>query len=174
MIAHLAVVLLCASASAATTSAPPAAPATAPAKTAAPAVKASTGAAAGAPVVSALGVSTMTVSSLYTGDRVRDPFAAAGAGGPVHVRDWNVPLVVDIHSVQLRGILQDASSDFALFKTEDGMTLVLRGGVLYDDANKRVPGVRGRIQIKQKRAELITEDKDVQVYTLGETGEDEK
>jgi hypothetical protein len=174
MIAHLAVVLLCASASAATTSAPPPVPSVATEKAAAPAVKASTSATAGAPVVSALGVSTLTVSSLYTGDRVRDPFAAAGAGGPVHVRDWSVPLVVDIHTVQLRGILQDSSSDFALFKTEDGMTLVLRGGVLYDEGNKRVPGVRGRIQIKQKRAELITDDKDVQVYTLGETADDDK
>ncbi len=170
MIAQLLAVLLVSGAGAATITAPP------PAKPAAAAVKPSTGTASVMPAGSALGVSTLTVSSLYTGDHVRDPFAAAGSGGPVRVRDLNAPFTVDIHAVQLRGILTDGSNEFALFKTDDGLSLVLRGGALYDDHNKRVPGIRGRIQIKQKRAELITEDKDVQVYTLGETvsADDEK
>ncbi len=121
-----------------------------------------------------LGVSTVTVSSLYTGDRVRDPFQAASAGGPARARDKTVPLVVDIHSLQLRGILKDSSSDFALFKADDGLTLVLRDGSLFDESNRRVPGIRGRTHIKQRRVELITEDKDVQVFTLGETGDADK
>lgn len=156
MTANLLVSLLCAAASAA------------PAP--APAVKPSTAAVAGA-----LGVSTMTVSSLYTGDRVRDPFLPASAGGPARARDKNAPpQALDIHSLQVRGIMQDSASSFALFKTDDGLTFVLRGGELFDDSNKRVPGVKGRIQIKQKRAELFTEDKDVQVFTLGETGDEDK
>lgn len=158
MTAPLLAVLLCSAAAAA------------PAP-AAPAVRASTGAVSAA---GALGVSTMTVSSLYTGDRVRDPFQSAASGGPARVRDKNAPLVVDIHGLQLRGVMQDAASSFALFKADDGGTYVLRGGQLFDDSNKRVPGIRGRIQIKQKRAELVTEDKDVQVYTLGETGDEDK
>ncbi|MBI3564375.1 MAG: hypothetical protein HY079_04175, partial [Elusimicrobia bacterium] len=163
MIANLLAVLLCSAAAAA--------PAPAPAP-AAPAVKTSTGAVSAA---GALGVSTMTVSSLYTGDRVRDPFQTAAAGGPARARDKNAPpQPLDIHGLQLRGIMQDATSSFALFKADDGGTYVLRGGELFDDANKRVPGIRGRIQIKQKRAELFTEDKDVQVFTLGETGDEDK
>jgi len=165
MIASIAAVLLCSAAAAA-----PAAPPAAPAKpaTSTPAVHPSTAAAPGG-----IGVSTYTVSTLYTGDRVRDPFLSASAGGPARVREKGAPLAVDIHAIQLRGILKDAATEFALFKMDDGTTLVLRDGHLYDDSNKRLSGITGRIQIKQKRAELITEDKDVQVYTLGESGSDE-
>lgn len=137
----------------------------------APAVKPSTSAAA-APVAS-IGASTYTVSTLYTGDRVRDPFLPPSVGGgPSRPRRGEGPTIVDIHALQLRGIMKDAASDFALFGSDTGLTLILRGGRLYDDRNKRVPGITGRIQIKQKRAELITEDKDVQVFSLGETGDE--
>lgn len=145
-----------------------AAPAPAPAAPAkpAPAVQASTAPAAAAPM---LGFSTYTVSTLYTGDRVRDPFMAPSMGGPVRVREKDAPVVVDIHTMQLRGIMQDGRTDFALFTADDGSKLVLRGGRLYDDRNKPVPGITGRLQMKQKRAQLITADKDVQIYSLGET-----
>ena len=84
------------------------------------------------------------------------------------------PVVVDIHSLQLRGIMKDAGSEFALFSTDNGLSLVLRGGRLYDDRNKQVPGISGRIRVKQKRAELITADKDVQIYSLGENVDEDK
>lgn len=70
--------------------------------------------------------------------------------------------------------MKDQSSDFAIFRTDEGTSLVLRGGRLYDHSNKAIRGITGRIHIKQRRAELITEDKDVQIYTLGETDEDHK
>ncbi|MFI5347142.1 MAG: hypothetical protein ACHQ51_12280 [Elusimicrobiota bacterium] len=144
-----------------------AAPASAPAsKPGGASVQASTAAASASPLV---GLSTYTVSTLYTGDRVRDPFLPQSMGGSVRVHEKGAPIVTDIHTLQLRGIMKDSASDFALFSTDDGMTLVLRAGRLYDDRNKPIPGVTGRIQIKQKRAELVTADKDVQVYSLGET-----
>ena len=147
MITNLAAVLLCSAAFAA------------------PAPSSATSASAAA----ALGVSTYTVSTLYTGDRVRDPFLSpAVGGGPARPRDRNAPNVVDIHALELRGIMKDESSDFAIFSTDSGSTLILRGTHLFDDHNKRVPGITGLIKMKQKRVQLVTADKDVQIYSLGE------
>ncbi len=114
-----------------------------------------------------LSLSTYTVSTLYTGDRYRDPFLASSAGGARVARRTEGPTQVDIHSLQLHGIMQDSSSAFALFSADDGTTLILRGGRLYDPANKLVPGITGHIWIKRRRADLITADKDVQIYSLG-------
>ena len=137
-----------------------------------PAVQASTVPAGAAAL--ALGVSTYTVSTLYTGDRGsgRDPFLPPSMGGAARPSEHNAPPAVDIHALQLHGIMKDAKSDFALFSTEDGKTLVLRDGRLFDGRNKRIPGITGRIRIKQKRAELITADKDVQIYSFGESDDD--
>ncbi|MEK7383668.1 MAG: hypothetical protein AAB262_10345 [Elusimicrobiota bacterium] len=131
-------------------------------------------AASTAAVPAFLGVSTYTISSLYTGDRVRDPFLPTSMGGAAPTRaadDGTEPAATDIHSLQLRGLMKDRSTDFAIFGSETGQTYLLRAGKLFDGRNKRVPGITGRIQIKQKRAELITADKDVQVFVLGETDE---
>jgi hypothetical protein len=164
MITILAAVLLGSIASAAPAAAP--APPKAPA---APAVHASTAAAPGASAANALGVSTYTVSTLYTGDKVRDPFLPPSIGGGTsHPRDKNTPYVVDIHALELRGIMKDGNNDFAIFSTDTGARLILRGKRVYDDRNKVVPGITGLIHMKQKRAELITADKDVQIYNLGE------
>jgi len=119
-----------------------------------------------------IGESTHTISSLYTGDRVRDPFLppSMGAARPTRTaEEGGGPEVIDIHGFQLRGILKDPSSDFAIFAAEGGQTFLLRAGLLYDGRNKRVPGMTGRIRLKQKRVELITADKDVQVFVLGES-----
>ena len=178
MIPALAAVLLCARAFAAAPSAPAAAPAAAATAAAAPGVHASTAAAPAAaatapapsaPASSALGMSTYTVSTLYTGDRVRDPFMPPSVGGgPARPRDKNAPIVIDIHALELRGIMRDAKSDFAIFSTDTGSRLILRGNRLYDERNKPVPGITGSINIKQKRAELITSDRDRQPFQLGE------
>lgn len=124
-----------------------------------------------------LGVSTQTVSSIYTGDRSRDPFtpAAMGAKTARRVTDETKPdgpEVVDIHGMQLKGILKDPKIDFALFSAETGGSYILRGGKLYNERNKPVPGITGVIKIKQKTVELITADKDVQVFRLGEDEKD--
>jgi len=138
-----------------------------------PAVAASTS------TVLPIGASTQTVSSLYTGDRVRDPFlpAAMGATSARRVEDKDGsagPEIVDIHGMTLRGILKDATADYALFASEQGGTYLLRAGKLFNDNNKPVPGVTGRIKLKQKTVELITADKDVQVFRLGEEEEKDK
>jgi hypothetical protein len=204
MITTTAAVLLCSLASAAMPGGPPspgsgsgssapaapaaapAAPADAPASAPAarpgssrvssgPAVHASTASAPSAAAAAALGVSTYTVATLYTGDKVRDPFLAPSVGGgPARPRDKNVPLVVDIHTLELRGIMKDSKSDFAIFSMDTGGTLVLRGNRLFDDHNKRVPGITGSIKLKQKRAELVTAEKDVQIYSLGEPDANKK
>jgi len=138
----------------------PAAPA------AAPAVAASTSTALH------LGASTQTVSSIYTGDRVRDPFlpATMGAKSARRADDAKTegPEVVDIHGMTLRGILKDTKIDYALFSAEAGGSYLLRGGRLYNERNKPVPGITGVIKMKQKTVELITAEKDVQVFRLGE------
>jgi len=124
------------------------------------------------------GVSTQTVSSIYTGDRVRDPFMPAAMGAKARrVTDETKsdgPEVVDIHGMQLKGILKDAKVDFALFSAETGGSYILRGGKLYNERNKLVPGITGNIKIKQKTVELITVDKDVQVFRLGEEDKDKE
>jgi len=120
-----------------------------------------------------IGASTQTVSSLYTGDRVRDPFMASAMGCAAHTRraddvKTEGPEVVDIHGMSLRGIMRDPKIDYALFTAENGGTYLLRGGRLYNERNKPVPGITGSIKLKQKTVELVTPDKDVQVFRLGE------
>lgn len=125
------------------------------------------------PLPPALQISTYTVATLYTGDQVRDPFLPASAAS--HPRAEGSPDVVDIHSMQLRGIMKDDRQDYAVFTNDFGATLILRAGRLYDDRGRPVPGITGRIAVRQKRVELMTADKDVQPFHLGEasaTGND--
>jgi len=135
-------------------------------------------AASTAPASSAIGASTQTVSSIYTGDRVRDPFlpAAMGSSRPRRSDDAKTegPEVVDIHGLSLRGIMKDAKVDYALFSSENGGTYLLRGRKLYNERNKAVPGITGAIRLKQKTVELVTADKDVQVFRLGEDEKDKE
>ncbi len=118
------------------------------------------------------GVSTQTVSSIYTGDRVRDPFLPSAMGATSSRRSGDAksegPEVVDIHGMMLRGIMKDQKADYALFSAETGGTYLLRAGRLYNERNKPVPGITGSIKLKQKTVELVTPDKDVQVFRLGE------
>jgi hypothetical protein len=120
----------------------------------------------------AIGVSTQTVSSIYTGDHSRDPFLppAMGATSVRRADDSKTggPEQVDIHGMMLRGIMRDPKVGYALFTYEGGGTYMLRGGKLYNERNKPVPGITGAIRLKQKTVELITADKDVQVFRLGE------
>ena len=51
---------------------------------------------------------------------------------------------------------------------------MLRAGKFYNDRNKLVPGISGRIRLKQKTVELVTAEKDVQVFRLGEEEKDKE
>ncbi len=141
-----------------------------PAHAAAPAVST---AAAAVPVQS-----TMTVASLYTGDRMRDPFTPATSGGRGPIRAEKEedagPPTADIHALALRGMLKDASTDYALFAAETGEVFMLKAGRLYNERNKPVPGITGRINLRQKRVELMTADKDVQTFVIGESKDKEE
>lgn len=121
--------------------------------------------------------STATVlspSSIYTAEKLRDPFqksggsslGAASSGGGSQAFN---PEDFNIHNLSLRAVMKDSAADYALLSDKTlGMTFVLRKGKVYDAKNKPIPGVTGTINMKQKSASLITRDKDVQVLRLGE------
>lgn len=130
-------------------------------------------AAAPVPLVVQASTPTATISSIYTVEKLRDPFGHGGGGGAgAAAAKLFSPDDFNIHNLSLRGIMKDASSDYALLSDpEFGVTFILRKGKLYDSKNKTVPGVTGRIDVKQKTVDLVTQDKDVQVFRLGEEEE---
>ncbi|HAM34329.1 MAG TPA: hypothetical protein DEB40_09215 [Elusimicrobia bacterium] len=117
--------------------------------------------------VKASSAAAASVSSIYTAERLRDPFArwggSRGAARPFSMDDFS------IHKLSLRGIMKDSVSDFALFvDNEFGATFLLRRGRLYDGKNKAVPAVGGSINFREKMATLTAAEGDVQVFRLGE------
>jgi len=105
-----------------------------------------------------------SVSSVYTGDQYRDPFAPLGTkpNKKFTNADFN------IHHLALRGIMDDGHSGYALFTdTAYGVSFVLKRGRLYDARGHEMPGVWGTINIRAKTAELATSDEDVQPFRLG-------
>lgn len=110
-----------------------------------------------------------TVASIYTAEKLRDPFQRilGGAGGkaakPFAPEDFN------IHNLSMRGIMKDVGAEYALFTdTAFGVSFILRKGRLYDYKGKAVAGVSGSLMLKQKSAHLMTQDGDVQTFQLGE------
>lgn len=127
----------------------------------------------------ALAQSTQTVGSLYTGDRVRDPFLPASSSGARAARkeEGGQPEAspsVDIHALTLRGMMKDSAADYALFAAETGEVFMLRAGRLFNDRNKPVQGITGRIRLKQKMVELFTPERDRQPFIIGESRDKEK
>ncbi|MBI5245520.1 MAG: hypothetical protein HY922_17800 [Elusimicrobia bacterium] len=132
----------------------------------------------------------VTVSDLYNGAKYRDPFAAVTGESPAAAQietlrasaakgeevedggEEDEP-AFSIHSLNLKGVMKDPRGAAAiLVHVKTGEGFVLRNGRLYDYKNKRVEGVAGSIQLKQKPAvssvTLMTPDKDVQILILGE------
>lgn len=109
-----------------------------------------------------------TVESLYAAGKLRDPFLKPGSvSAPKAVEA--VPEEFSIHNLSLRAIMKDAAADYALFQDMNTPgTYILRKGRLYGPKDKAVSGVVGTINLKQKSATLMTPDKDVQVFRLGE------
>ena len=130
------------------------------------------GGASTAPVHTEVNASTAaTVGSIYTAERLRDPFARWGASHG-HARAFSLQ-DFSIHKLSLRGILRDAGTDFALFvDNEAGWSLLLRKGRLYDPKKKAIPGVAGAIEFKSKTVTLTALDGDVQVFRMGEEDKD--
>lgn len=114
--------------------------------------------------------SAITVASIYTVEKLRDPFQKGGvsAGGTAALKDFT-PEDFSIHNLSLKGLMKDGGADYALLvDREFGISFVLRNGRLYDIKNKAVRGVSGTIDIRAKRVNIMTADKDVQVLRLGE------
>lgn len=111
---------------------------------------------------------TPTVESLYAAAKLRDPFLKPGSvSAPKAVEV--VPEEFSIHNLSLRAIMKDAAADYALFQDMNtSITYILRKGKLYGPKDKAVGGVVGTINLKQKSATLMTPDKDVQMFRLGE------
>ena len=112
-----------------------------------------------------------TVGTIYTVDKMRDPFLKMSGGAlsfkPMMPEDFN------IHNLSLRGLMKDSGSDYALFSDVNfGASFILRKGRLYDGKGKLVPGVSGSLNVRQKTADLMTRENDVQVFRLGEEGRD--
>lgn len=112
-----------------------------------------------------------TIGSIYTVERMRDPFARWGASRGT-ARSFSLQ-DFSIHKLSLRGIMRDAGTDFALFVDNDaGAALLLRRGRLYDPKKKAVPGIGGTIDFKKKVVTLTAPEGDVQVFRLGEEEKD--
>ncbi|MBI3551208.1 MAG: hypothetical protein HY077_01715 [Elusimicrobia bacterium] len=129
---------------------------------------------AGAPAVSsgtAGGAKPASVETIYTVDKLRDPFLKSALGG-VSSKPFS-PDDFSIHNLALRGVMKDQAADYALFTDNSfGVTFILRRGKLYDGKGKPVPGVTGSMNLKQKTAHLMTQESDVQTFRLGEEGKD--
>lgn len=110
-------------------------------------------------------------STIYTAEKVRDPFSPA-AGGATSGRAYNMD-DFNIHNLTLRGMMKDRRSDFALFTDNTyGASFILRSGRLFAPNGKPVPGVKGSMDLKKKSAHLETAEADVQIFTLGDQGID--
>lgn len=116
--------------------------------------------------------SSATAASYYTAEKLRDPFMKATAGGAAMKSD--TPEEFSIHNLTLRGMLKDRWVDYAVFTDEAGSTFLFRKNKLYDGKRNEVSGVSGTMDIKQKIVNLITLDKDVQVFRLGQKDEEEE
>lgn len=116
-----------------------------------------------------------SISSIYTVEKLRDPFMQGGMGGAAggtaktfEAADFN------IHNLVLKGIMKDGAVYMAmLFDQEFGVSFVMRGGRIYDGKKKAIPNVKGSIDAKTKTVKLEGLEGDVQVLRLGEEVEAE-
>jgi len=113
--------------------------------------------------------STETVESLYTADKLRDPFTRTQAGASSIETRLYTSQDFNIHNLSLRGIMRDSQTDYALFVDNTfRVGFILHGGRLYDYRKKPVPGVSGSVKRAQKIVTLVTKNKDTQVFRLGQ------
>ena len=106
-------------------------------------------------------------------ESTRDPFLTPGSGAPrVTAKE---PTEFSIHNLVLKGILRDPSGDFAILVEQgSGASYILRNGRLYNSRKKPVRGIAGIIQAKRKKVHLMTPEKDVQTFILGEAYKDKE
>ena len=117
-----------------------------------------------------------SISSIYTVERLRDPFVPGGMGGGGGSKDKPfTPQDFNIHNLTLKGIMKDGAENYALlYDTEFGLSFILRKGRIFDTKNKPIPNVKGTIVAKEKTVRLQAAEGDVQVLRLGQTDEEEE
>ncbi len=77
----------------------------------------------------------------------------------------------NIHALNLRAMGRDPDADYALLTDPCGGVYIFRKDRLYDNKNDTVAGISGAMKINQKTLTLQDQDKNVQVYRLGEVDE---
>ena len=103
---------------------------------------------------------------VYRGAAYRDPFL------PVTERRQLSPLlstekakIPNLGALTLKGIVRDKKGSIALLASPEG-SYVVKNGSLYDNLNRLVPGITGRID--KESVTLTTEDKFTKTYKLHE------
>ena len=125
-----------------------------------------------------------TVADIYQGDKIRDPFLEGGGGSAGGGSDKaassgvGISLVAagefTIHVLQLRGVMEDGHGGYAvLVEPASGATFVLRAGRLFDGKDKPVKGIRGSVNVRQKRVSLMNAEKEKRELVLGEDKDEE-
>lgn len=108
------------------------------------------------------------VSEVYQGDKFRDPFVSlvgAGASGGAIASTPPSKKPANIHDLVLKGMLSDKKGQYAIFQEPNtGSSFILKQGRLLNYEGKVVEGITGTI--KGKKVTLMTQDKDVEQFSL--------
>lgn len=106
-------------------------------------------------------------SMIYNAANLRDPFRKANSGSSLPHKAFKIS-DFNIHNLDLRGLMQDSQSSYALLvDTSYGESFILKGGKLYDPKGKPIPGISGHLDEKRKTVYLKARDGDVQVLRMG-------
>lgn len=112
------------------------------------------------------------VTDIYTVEKLRDPFVKgyqSSGGGKIKTVEGDE---FSIHGLSLRALLKDPSVDYALFTDGTGASFILRKGKLYNKKGKLQQGISGVMDIRRRMVTLMTPDRDVQIFRLGEAEEE--
>ncbi len=116
-----------------------------------------------------------SVLTVYTASKKRDPFIKTMGGRRTVRTDDDGVDNFSIHNLSLRAVMKDQRMGFALFTDkETGLSYFFRQGKLYNERRKRVRGVMGTLNIRQKSVHLFTSDKDSEDFRLGQVDEEEE
>jgi len=104
----------------------------------------------------------------YPGMSYRDPFIPLSGEKLARARLGltKEAVVPGLGMLSLKGIVKDNKDDIALFSSPQGSYLLVNGA-MYDNQNRRVPGMSGRI-VLSRREVVLTLAGDSKTYALPE------
>lgn len=104
----------------------------------------------------------------YPGMAYRDPFIPLSGEKLARARLGltKEAVVPALGMLSLKGIIKDNKDDIALFSSPQGSYLLVNGA-MYDNQNRRVPGMSGRI-VLSRREVVLTLAGDTKTYALPE------